>query len=128
MSNYSEWQLAFLGSKDKVKKVEKLLNTIANDKKRTTIERTLASVILNNRIVVAEKPEENLRAIVYAHSNTKCDDSWNSVIAELMTTARDKLNIKASYARLGDEMSDYQFDCDKDLGISYRRYLTEINL
>jgi len=129
MSNNSEWQLAMRGPKIKVIELEKFLKDSLDDPARPVGERTAISVFLGNKTMVAENKISGMRAVSYGHSSTNCDKYWNNVITEVMNKARIELNILAAYARLGEDMDDYEFDDDDDgLQIEYRRYLKEVEL
>jgi hypothetical protein len=128
MSNRSEWQLAFRGSRKKILKLEKYFAKVLDDKSRSTTTRTAMSVILNNKTMVAEKKVESQRALSFAHSFTTCDKTWNALIEELLGVARKTLKISASYARLGEAVDDHEFNCDDGLPIKCLRYLAEVEL
>jgi len=126
--NYSEWQLAFSGSYEKILKLEDRLQKMLHDKNRTTSERIALSIILDNKIIVAENKSKKKKALSFGHSNTKCDETWKAIIKEIIIEAKTKLKIAVSYGRLGKAMDDYEFILDDELPMEFCRSLLEVRL
>lgn len=124
----SEWQLSFLGSRKKVIKLEKFLDNMMRDDNRSVEERNLASAIIASKQMVAEHKKNRERGICYHQSAMHLGEVWTEMVDELLDYARNKLKIKAAYARLGEEMDDYEFDDMEGLRLGFTRCLNEVEL
>lgn len=125
MSYISEWQFAVRGSVAQVRKFEAYLDKLVN-KKQTVQQATALTIFMNSRTIVAHNKRKGERALAFANSSTNCDIVWDEMIEDFLKQARESFKLKASYARLGQTMDDYEFDNDEGLDIRYTRSLAEV--
>lgn len=126
MSYVSEWQFAIRGSSKQVRAFETYLDKLSNDKKQSVQKLTAVTIFLRSRTCVAHNKRKGERALAFANSSTNCDGTWDEMIEDFLAKARKEYKVKASYARLGQTMDDYEFDNDEGLDICYTRSLAEV--
>lgn len=125
MGYTSDWKLAAVGAKDSLEQLLAWMKIQASDCDQNE-NRDNADRRHTFETILAMSERRTQDSWVAQDEFTKCYDPWSSVIREVLEKGRDELKLDMAYARLGEDMHDYEFDNGTDVYIVFRRSLEEV--
>lgn len=122
-SKVKEWQLVLKGS---IKSIDDFSNKLAEDlDSDSSIISTTAEIIMQNLASEFTNPRKEISGLSYFNMNTPWNDKVQEYFISLIVFAREKLNLKVSFATLGLDLDDYFFDLEETMPIEFVSYLKE---
>lgn len=127
MGYRSDWKLVVSGNKRGVEKLLDFLSAYSiqgSNKEKGEIARQIYAYKTDS-VHTMYNTSKGERGVVFGAENGVCDSPWDDVIAEVFSFCK-KTGLDVAYARLGDDMEDYDIRNGKNLSIYYERRLTEV--